>query len=152
MSRKLFLFEYPVKTMADTYKLAKVIRSIRGSMTQKDLARLINVSQGTVAKYESGKSTPKMPVMVRLAQRAGLSVEKLLAKVESENQVSVDDSAPGDEMTGEEIELVKMLRKMAITHPRQHKALLELASAMADNTCHQPDGLVEKARLNRVLK
>jgi len=121
-------------------------------MTQKDLAKLINVSQGTVAKYESGKSTPKMPVMVRLAQRAGVSVENLLAQGESPNQAPGEDPDPGDEITVGEIELVKMLRKMATTHPQQHKALLALASAIVDNSHHPPGSRVEKSRTNRRLK
>ena len=43
-------------------------RRERAGLTQDQLARLVGVTQGTVAKYEAGKRMPSWPVLRKLAE------------------------------------------------------------------------------------
>lgn len=58
--------------------LARAIRRIRGGMTQQKFAALLKVSQGTIAKYESGQATPRAGIMLRIARVAGVTLEELM--------------------------------------------------------------------------
>ena len=47
-------------------------------LTQGELAELLGVDRSTVAKWETGKSTPRLPTLVEMARLYGCSVEKLI--------------------------------------------------------------------------
>lgn len=49
------------------------------SLTQRELAELINVSQPTVAQYEIGIKVPTIVVGVKLAKILGTTCEELVA-------------------------------------------------------------------------
>lgn len=58
--------------------LARAIRRIRGGMTQQKFAAMLKVSQGTIAKYESGQATPRAGILLRIARAAGVTLEELM--------------------------------------------------------------------------
>ena len=54
-------------------------RTIRG-LTQEDLAREMNVSQASVAMWETGKAKPTADNLIKLAEVLECSVDDLLRK------------------------------------------------------------------------
>lgn len=61
------------------------LRNVRRARTlnQKQMARLLGVSQQTYSKYESGRLVPSGDVMARIAAILGTSVETLWPEVEA---------------------------------------------------------------------
>lgn len=55
------------------------------SMTQDDLGKLLNVSQSTIAYYESGKKQPSLETLIVIANYFHVSVDYLLDRVDSLN-------------------------------------------------------------------
>lgn len=60
-------------------KTASPLRNLRRArtMTQADLARVVRVSQQTIAKIERGLYTPPADLQVRLAAVLGVAVDVL---------------------------------------------------------------------------
>ena len=58
-------------------KMIKQARLCRG-LTQQQLARLLNVKQGTVGAWEIGYSFPRPKSMVKLCEILSIPVEELL--------------------------------------------------------------------------
>lgn len=52
--------------------------------SQKDIAKKINVSQGTYSKYENGIADPTMETLIKLADLFHTSVDNLIRDNESE--------------------------------------------------------------------
>jgi transcriptional regulator with XRE-family HTH domain len=72
----------------------KKLRKLNG-LTQKQLANLIGVTQGTISKYESGEKEPRKEIRIKLARLFGVSVEWLFYE-------SVYGSQPLPQPTGTE--------------------------------------------------
>ena len=53
---------------------------MRAGYTQKDLAKLVDVDQSSVSKWESGKAKPLKKLHEKLAQVLGCTVEELRAE------------------------------------------------------------------------
>lgn len=60
------------------------IRKIRRAldMTQQELARKLGVTQATVAQWESGKTTPPLKTILKLAAALGVTVDELISERE----------------------------------------------------------------------
>lgn len=61
-------------------RLASTVRRCRGNQSQESFAQDIGVGQSTVAEWEKGR-TPSLENLEKLAQRLGLTPERLLAEV-----------------------------------------------------------------------
>jgi transcriptional regulator with XRE-family HTH domain len=60
-------------------KLAMTITSLRGKMTQEELAKRAKLSRGYLAAIEAGhKKNPSLAVLRRLAKALGVPVTELL--------------------------------------------------------------------------
>ena len=59
----------------------KKLRTDKG-ITQVELAQIMNVQQTTVSKWEVGKATPDYPVLLKLSEYYGVSLEYLLGREE----------------------------------------------------------------------
>lgn len=57
----------------------------RANLTQQDLAKLINVSQGAVVQYENGTSKPKIDKMQKIAKVLKVRIYDLLDEQEARN-------------------------------------------------------------------
>ncbi|APT75266.1 XRE family transcriptional regulator [Marinitoga sp. 1137] len=57
-------------------KKLKIYRLKKG-LTQKELAKLLNVQQNTVAMWETGKSKPPIDKALKIARILGTTVEEL---------------------------------------------------------------------------
>lgn len=58
----------------------------KAKMTQEELAKRINVTQGAVAQWESGRTRPRSDTLVRLADILGCTVDELLRGGEQQCQ------------------------------------------------------------------
>lgn len=63
-------------------KLAERLKTIRKAkgLSQKDLSRLLNVSQPAIAKWESGSREPCLDDLIKLADILGESTDFLLGR------------------------------------------------------------------------
>lgn len=66
------------------------IRNLRKKkgITMKELGRLVDLSESTISVYETGKHTPDLTTLIRLADIFGVSVDYLLERKE-EKQLDV---------------------------------------------------------------
>lgn len=79
------------------------------NMSQSELAERLSVSQQTVAKWESGQVFPKLPMLTRLSQIFGISVDSLVGQAQAvtENDVIAALFGEVNELTTEMYEDVK---------------------------------------------
>lgn len=65
--------------------LFKNLRSIRedNDIKQKDIAKILNVSQNTYSQYETGVISLTAEILVKLADYYGVSVDYLLDRTDS---------------------------------------------------------------------
>jgi transcriptional regulator with XRE-family HTH domain len=61
----------------EKFNIGARIRKIRGSLNQKDFAKIIGVSTSVISKYESGR-IPKAIILKKIADYGGVNVEWLL--------------------------------------------------------------------------
>ncbi len=116
--------------MKGSKRLGQTIREIRGVLTQRQFAKLICVSQGTVAKYEAGQSFPKAETLCRIAEYGGEAVERILfdSKDVEKNKDATDTNKRVDRfiISNDEIELVIALREMAKHEPEMRALTMSL--------------------------
>ena len=62
-------------------KIGKFIATLRKeqSMTQKDLAQRLGVSDKTISKWETGRGLPEISIMQSLCETLGISINELLS-------------------------------------------------------------------------
>jgi transcriptional regulator with XRE-family HTH domain len=59
--------------------IARRIREIRGfDLTQGDFARILDISQAQLSKYELGQSTPTVEILLKLKKFSGRSIDWIL--------------------------------------------------------------------------
>ena len=65
-------------------KLGATIRELRNEkkLTQKDLGKIIGVSQKTISSWERGSKLPDIPTLVRIAQYFCVSTDYLIGLVD----------------------------------------------------------------------
>ena len=66
------------------YKNLRAIREDR-DIKQKDIAKILNVSQNTYSQYETGTISLTADVLVKLADYYGVSVDYLLDRTNTPN-------------------------------------------------------------------
>lgn len=78
-------------------KLGEIIKEIRGDMSQKAFAKIINAQQGSISKYENSDEMPGADILIRIAKFKGITVEQLMQRASGEEyfendvpQISVD--------------------------------------------------------------
>lgn len=84
------LYSYNGIKGEEVMNVFKKLRTDKG-ITQVELAQIMNVQQTTVSKWEVGKATPDYPVLLKLSEYYGVSLEYLLGREEKsppENQES----------------------------------------------------------------
>ncbi len=65
----------------DTIKIGRFIKSLRkeNSLTQREVAERLNVSEKTVSKWETGNGMPEVSIMLPLCKLFGISINELLS-------------------------------------------------------------------------
>jgi len=61
---------------------------IERSMTQEDFGKLLNVTQSTIAYYESGKKQPSLETIRFIADYFNVTIDYLLGRVDYRNSQS----------------------------------------------------------------
>lgn len=104
------------------------IRKLRKekNLTQKELAKILNVSDRSVGFYETGERDPDTETLNKLANFFNVSIDYLLGRTEIKKSTNKEDMAnqliqvlidagelePGEELTDEKRErLFKMVKK-----------------------------------------
>lgn len=54
-----------------------ILRQLRGSKTQKEIANLLGLTKSAWAMYESGKRVPRDEIKIRIADYFGKSVQEI---------------------------------------------------------------------------
>ncbi len=62
--------------------VSRAIRRLRNTagLTQVELAEKIGVSQGSLSAYESGKDTPSIKTLIRIADALGCTLDELVER------------------------------------------------------------------------
>lgn len=65
----------------DQAKIGKFIAALRteNSMTQKELAQRLGVSDKTISKWENGRGLPEISIMISLCEALDISINELLS-------------------------------------------------------------------------
>lgn len=84
-------------------KIGPFIRQLRKDrhMTQKELARRLNVTDKAVSKWELGASLPDVALLLPLAEALGVSVTELLGGVRQADAPPLPPEAPSRDTAGD---------------------------------------------------
>ena len=80
----------------DNKRIGKFISKLRKSkeLTQNELADMLNLSNKTVSKWETGEGLPDVSVLPGLAEALGVSVDEILnAELREETRIKVEEVA-----------------------------------------------------------
>lgn len=66
------------KSDVDLQVLGQRVKQLRGTATQEEFARALNISQAQLSKYELGQSALPLSLLVKLAERSGRTTDWLL--------------------------------------------------------------------------
>ncbi len=78
------------------------------NLTQRDLAKLLNLSQTAVAKYERNASEPDISTLIRLSDIFDVSIDYLLNKTNiTDDYIKISDITPFRISKNELMELIK---------------------------------------------
>lgn len=112
----------------------KELRKQKG-LTQIELAKLVNVQQTTVSKWEVGRAVPDYPVLLKLAELYDVTVDFLLGR----SDITSDEQAEGASATKKisitpiEDEMLYAFREVGKRHgERVQRKLIDLAEVLAD--------------------
>ena len=79
----------------------KVLR-LKNQLTQIELAKLVQVEQSTIARYETGKYEPKFDVAAKLAKIFDVTVEELYgSQTEEIEQATAEQLVDGQAEEGD---------------------------------------------------
>ncbi len=90
----------------------KVLRIEKG-LSQKDLSERLNVSQGALSSWESGRYEPDIATVIKIADIFNISIDELVGRVEGINFASKAipiEKAPA--LPEEEQELVEIFEQL----------------------------------------
>ena len=68
-------------------RLIKEART-KAKVTQKELAKRLNISESTLSKWENGTNSPKSDDLIRISDQLGISLKELIDEEPSENSES----------------------------------------------------------------
>lgn len=114
------------------HKLAENIRKYRKErqMTQEDLAEKLNLTVGTISKWERGSSEPELSYLMQLAQIFHVSLDALLDFSIQGNNADVLVDKIGKLLTAREFEKVKKECEAALLiYPNHFTVVSQVANA-----------------------
>lgn len=94
----------------------KEARKLAG-ITQKELAKQIGVSAGTLSDYESGNHEPKSDVLCSIADICGVTIDFLVGRAKEKAPTPSDDSA---EAQFSKLEIEAVLVSLGFIKDGQH--------------------------------
>ncbi|MBK0402597.1 LexA family transcriptional regulator [Adhaeribacter sp. BT258] len=104
-------------------KNIKKIRTVR-NLSQAGFAQLFNLARPSVGAYEEGRSEPKMETVVQIARQFGLSIDLLLTKELTVNELY------GFDIYKQELKQAPSLKKIANPTPAPETVLIKAAQTL----------------------
>lgn len=110
------------------YTLGARIRSLREekSISQLELAKILNIGNTTLSQYESDKRIPSDAVKKKIADYFNVSTDYLLGRSDIRNPYIEKDSAETDEVDELEQEFEELKDKMKNISPSKRKKILKM--------------------------
>lgn len=102
-------------------------------LTQIELAKMVNVQQTTVSKWEVGRAVPDYPVLLKLAELYGVSVDYLLGReaITPEERSAGVTATKKVSITPIEEDMLEVFRKVGIKHGESaQQAIITVAEKM----------------------
>ena len=102
-------------------------------LTQIELAKMVNVQQTTVSKWEVGRAVPDYPVLLKLAELYGVSVDYLLGReaITPEERAAGVTATKKENITPIEDELLYVFREVGAKRGEAaQRALIEMMEKM----------------------
>ena len=102
-------------------------------LTQIELAKMVNVQQTTVSKWEVGRAVPDYPVLLKLAELYGVSVDYLLGReaITPEERAAGVTATKKVSITPIEEDMLEFFRKVGIKHGESaQQAIITVAEKM----------------------
>lgn len=95
-------------------------------LTQIELAKMVNVQQTTVSKWEVGRAVPDYPVLLKLAELYGVSVDYLLGReaITPEERVAGMRATKKVSITPIEEDMLEVFRKIGEKDGEEMQRLL----------------------------
>lgn len=91
------------------------------NMTQEDLGKLLNVTQSTIAYYESGKKQPSLETIVIIADYFRVSVDYLLDRIGS----SISPTLQTTGLSQENLDLLGRLNNLTDTDRKEIESYIQ---------------------------
>lgn len=67
--------------LIDLKEIGQRIRKLRGGDNQTEFAKMLEVTQGQLSRYEAGTASPSLDVLVRLRKNKGRTIDWILIGV-----------------------------------------------------------------------
>lgn len=105
--------------------LGEKLKELRGKhgLTQATFAEIFNISSGTIAMWETGKRTPDIEMLNRIAEYFGVTLDYLVGNEIKQNNLESENYIEQDE-------LVILNRNAKKLSPEKRKQLLDMARLM----------------------
>ena len=72
-------------------KLGEIVRTARGSMSQRAFAKIMEVSYTTIYSWEKGEYIPDIETLAVIAEKAGYTMEEMFNYVGLKSQTEASD-------------------------------------------------------------
>jgi transcriptional regulator with XRE-family HTH domain len=92
------------------------------NMTQEDLGKLLNVTQSTIAYYESGKKQPSLETLIAIADYFRVSTDYLLDRIGSLN---ISPILQTTELSQENLNLLRRLNNLTDTDRKEIESYIQ---------------------------
>lgn len=93
----------------------KKLREERG-LLQQEVCAALNIEQSTLANYENNRRTPKMDMLVSIANFFNVSTDYLLGRTASKEPSAQPIKAAGEKLTPGEKEHLQKYRALTADH------------------------------------
>lgn len=128
-------------------KFSKNLRTLRidNDLKQSIIAKLLNISQGAYAKYESGQREPSFDTLLKISELFNVSIDDLLnssltTKINNVLNSSIDYEVPSD--IANSLDLIKQLKEKREYYVKERKRLEVLLNTHIPNRIAEIDDLL----------
>ena len=115
-------------------------------MKQIELASYLNVTQGNISGWESGKWQPDQDALIKMANLFNVSIDYLVERNEVLNE-NLKKQAPIPQFSPEELKLIEMYRKCTETWKQTVKQIAKISLpifTIQQKTVYKPPFCIKK--------
>jgi transcriptional regulator with XRE-family HTH domain len=92
----------------DLKEIGERIKYIRGNLTQKEFADILNTKQNYISRYEKGERIPSLSLLIKIAELGNVSLDWLIRGSKSKVHKVKEPFSP----YGNDKGIIKLLRKI----------------------------------------